>query len=347
MASLSTVYAISLILGSLAAIGSAFAGTYVYPLQTGGTVGELAEAVKDAATTVNETVTEATTPAEEPLKTEVESQPEIKNTEMTNIKCDDTEFGTVCLYKPTSNQHDKVVYSETLPTEYFEEQNAFYKKLTEDEKAILKSYSLYGDKILNSLLRKDYSENLLLNYISLIRDKHGDDTVKSLFGVTFSDINKENVLSISNAYLTKFMNTFNKVPTVNKEFTVFRGTKEPTPQFGGFLSTTYDPLGYQLNLFSGPSCCVYELKIKKGVRALWMAPVSQFDTEHEIIISPYTTISILKETTKEVWKAGRTISKTTKTVYECVVKESASAGGSDGGAKKLPVWFRHSSRTQE
>jgi hypothetical protein len=77
MASLSTVYAISLILGSLAAIGSAFAGTYVYPLQTGGTVGELAEAVKDAATTVNETVTEATTPAEEPLKTEVETQPEV------------------------------------------------------------------------------------------------------------------------------------------------------------------------------------------------------------------------------------------------------------------------------
>jgi hypothetical protein len=67
---------ISLVLGSIAAIGSAFAGTYVYPLQTGGTVGELTEAVKDVATTVNEKVTEASTPAPEPLKTEVESQPE-------------------------------------------------------------------------------------------------------------------------------------------------------------------------------------------------------------------------------------------------------------------------------
>lgn len=36
MVSLSTVYGISIVLGSLAAIGSAFVGTKVYPIQTGG-----------------------------------------------------------------------------------------------------------------------------------------------------------------------------------------------------------------------------------------------------------------------------------------------------------------------
>ena len=36
MVSLSTVYGVSIVLGSLAAIGSAFAGTKVYPIQTGG-----------------------------------------------------------------------------------------------------------------------------------------------------------------------------------------------------------------------------------------------------------------------------------------------------------------------
>lgn len=77
MASLSTVYVISLVLGSLAALGSAFAGTYVYPLQVGGTVSELTEAVKETASTVNEKITKATTPAPEPLKTEVETQPEV------------------------------------------------------------------------------------------------------------------------------------------------------------------------------------------------------------------------------------------------------------------------------
>jgi hypothetical protein len=77
MASLSTVYMISLVLGSLASIGSAFVGTYVYPLQVGGTVSELTEAVKETASTVNEKITEATTPAPKPLKTEVETQPEV------------------------------------------------------------------------------------------------------------------------------------------------------------------------------------------------------------------------------------------------------------------------------
>ena len=36
MVSLSTVYGISIVLGSLAAIGSAIVGTKVYPIQTGG-----------------------------------------------------------------------------------------------------------------------------------------------------------------------------------------------------------------------------------------------------------------------------------------------------------------------
>lgn len=36
MASLSMVYFVSIILGSLAAIGSAFVGTNIYPIQTGG-----------------------------------------------------------------------------------------------------------------------------------------------------------------------------------------------------------------------------------------------------------------------------------------------------------------------
>ena len=36
MVSLSTVYGLTIVLGSLAAVGSAFVGTKVYPIQTGG-----------------------------------------------------------------------------------------------------------------------------------------------------------------------------------------------------------------------------------------------------------------------------------------------------------------------
>lgn len=73
MVSLSTVYGLTIVLGTLAAIGSAFVGTKIYPIQTGGTL----EAALAPAAAIIPTVTAAlksATPAEEPLKTEVTSK---------------------------------------------------------------------------------------------------------------------------------------------------------------------------------------------------------------------------------------------------------------------------------
>jgi hypothetical protein len=66
MSSLSTVYGISIVLGSLAAIGAAYLGTKIYPVQS-------AIPPVDIVTAVKEAVTDATTPAPEPLSTEVDT----------------------------------------------------------------------------------------------------------------------------------------------------------------------------------------------------------------------------------------------------------------------------------
>jgi len=74
MVSLSTVYGLTIVLGTLAAIGSAFVGTKVYPIQAGGTI-EMAlapaAAIIPAVTAALKSATPA--PKEEPLKTEVTS----------------------------------------------------------------------------------------------------------------------------------------------------------------------------------------------------------------------------------------------------------------------------------
>jgi hypothetical protein len=70
MVSLSTVYGLTIVLGTLAAIGSAFAGTKVYPIQTGGTL-EMALAPAAAILpAVTAALKSASKPTEEPLKTE-------------------------------------------------------------------------------------------------------------------------------------------------------------------------------------------------------------------------------------------------------------------------------------
>ncbi len=71
MVSLSTVYGLTIVLGTLAAIGSAFVGTKVYPIQTGGTL-EMALAPAAAILPTVTAALKSATPKEE-LKTEVET----------------------------------------------------------------------------------------------------------------------------------------------------------------------------------------------------------------------------------------------------------------------------------
>ena len=67
MVSLSTVYAVSIVLGSLAAVGSAYVGTKVYPIQTGGD--PLAGPALLGAT-ITGAFAKATEPTPEPLAVE-------------------------------------------------------------------------------------------------------------------------------------------------------------------------------------------------------------------------------------------------------------------------------------
>lgn len=75
MASLSTVYIVSLILGSLSAIGSAFVGTKIYPIQTGIDPLQGPQELKEAIT---EKVADVMEPTPEPLAVEtVKEEPPV------------------------------------------------------------------------------------------------------------------------------------------------------------------------------------------------------------------------------------------------------------------------------
>jgi len=101
-------------------------------------------------------------------------------------------------------------------------------------------------------------------------------------------------MKIIGDFVEKFRKVFMKVPILEKPLRVFRGIEVGStfdPRKGGipsptidYLSTTYDPYESKLHLYSGESCCIYEIVINKGVRALWVEPMSKYRDEREIII---------------------------------------------------------------
>lgn len=76
--SLSTIYGVSIVLGSLAAIGSAFVGTKVYPIQTGGDPLAGPALLGATITGAFAAAKKAIEPAPEPLATEtVKEEPPV------------------------------------------------------------------------------------------------------------------------------------------------------------------------------------------------------------------------------------------------------------------------------
>lgn len=351
MVSLSTIYGVSIVLGSIAAIGSAFVGTKVYPIQTGGD--PLAGPTVLAATLTGAfaAAKKAIEPAPEPLKVEtvkeeapVVEEPVDTEDEKSKIKFEENLVGgDVRTYTPDTDQHDKIVYIESMPpSDFFDKQIEFLNTLSDNEKLILNSYGLHGDSLINSILRNKYTSQDLLNIISKIKTEYGDNVITQLFNTSFEEITEKNVEEVSKTYLEKFKEIFNKVPTVTTQFKVFRGTDSPTSEFKGFISTTYDPMSNTLSTFTGPSCCVYELIVMPGVKALWLEPISKFSNEREIIIDQFSKVDITNQTSKEIWTIltkTSNLTKSTKTVYEGTIQRASPPSG---GNRRVPPWFKYS-----
>ena len=79
MVSLSTVYAVSIVLGSLAAVGSAYVGTKVYPIQTGG---DPFAGPALLGATITDAIKTATEPVPEPLAVETVKEEPVPTTEV-------------------------------------------------------------------------------------------------------------------------------------------------------------------------------------------------------------------------------------------------------------------------
>lgn len=181
---------------------------------------------------------------------------------------------------------------EKPPLVFINKQNEFLKTVSLRDKQILRFYTYHGDRIINQLLRgnmqnvkidnpvfiRSLKAFMLTNTIYKKKNNSGNNTTKKKIKDT----------GIVKEFMYDFLNVVNKFPKLEDEITVYRGvtTKEGIYTHGNeFLSTSYDK--FVTNKFKvAHGCCELNIKLKPGVKAIYMVPISQFPNEREILIVP-------------------------------------------------------------
>ena len=207
------------------------------------------------------------------------------------------DVGTFSVLDTSSGwNHESQVFQDTsIDMNYFKEQLEFIRSLTVRERRVLSSYTHQGDRVLNGLLRNTLSGKELCEYMQKTN-------------IPFEDIVTEsNCITLAKSYLSEFSSIFQKVPILKTRMRVFRAfIPEPGWKPSGFymkalspsqeyMSTTYSageetPLGGFLSTDKENACCIMELTLEPGVRALWIEPVSMYRHEREILIDKNVAI---------------------------------------------------------
>lgn len=214
-----------------------------------------------------------------------------------------------------------------LDMNFFQQNHEFLMTLTAREVAILSGYTHQGDRLVNIILRKDSDikeyidsiwplsvkltlENLIPIYYQLLDKVAIDKTVNAVHDWIKSQPRDDSFYRIIEecieTYVFELKNIFRKAPKIKTEMCVFRGSKtfyygtEKSDVFinGDFMSASLSP--YVPLKFVEGDCCFTQMRLKPGMKAIFMEPISQYTGEFEILISPGNRFKMLKNKIKKL-----------------------------------------------
>jgi hypothetical protein len=173
---------------------------------------------------------------------------------------------------------------------FYGEQNAILRGLTDKDKEILASYTSHGDRIINQVLRGNVAEVITENPIF----------VKNVvaFMKNYTSIAVPSKIGVIRSYVTQFINTFNKISPLRTEITVHRGVRRPEDinlHGNEFLSTTLNPSVSIHFMNTKTNCCLMKIKVKPGVRVLYMETITRYSGEEEVLIAPPFKVTKLEK----------------------------------------------------
>jgi hypothetical protein len=217
---------------------------------------------------------------------------------------------------------------KTTNMSFFQRNKEFLEKLTVRELVVLSGYTHEGDRLVNILLRKDSELN---PYIDKIWHKHSKNPkLGSIIPIYFqlldainiqgspktvrdwikTEERDENFYRIIKECIEQYINelkaVFDKAPKLESEMFVFRGTQtfyygtDKSDVFinGDFTSASISPI--TALSFATNDCCFTQMKLKPGIKVIFIEPVTQHRGELEILIPPGHKFRIIKNKVKKL-----------------------------------------------
>jgi len=238
-------------------------------------------------------------------------------------------------------RHSEYLYTSVndVDINFFKKQVEFLSSLSPNELLLLHSYTYQGDRIINSISKNPYDDDTTKNYFINKYSKNREFINHLKLITEFNEeVTQENIFKFFTLYATKVWIIFNKAPAFEKEVRLFRGLKfEDKPpkidSFQGIISTAYKTDA--ANLFTGKDCCMLDIKVKPGVKGIWLSPISRLsqrlfgfitDSENEIaLFCTNTKTQIIDPPVRKiVTKDGRGIR--TITTYDVILEPVKIAG---------------------
>lgn len=206
---------------------------------------------------------------------------------------------------------------------FFKRNIDFISSLTMREIGILSFYTSGGDQYANAALKhgRDGIRNAIDStwHKGIIRD---EDYTISIYYQLLDELNIEkNIKSVNRwladqnrdekfyaviercvgKYIAELEKIFEKAPKLTKNMHVFRGTKtfyygtgkSDVFASGEFMSTSISP-GIALN-FTRDECCFTQIRLRPGMKVIFLEPVSQHWGELEILIPPKNKFKVFKD----------------------------------------------------
>ncbi len=232
--------------------------------------------------------------------------------------------------------------------EWAEKQMDYINNLSDRQKHIIRTYTIYSDKLINNYLRKTLKTDdikRILNITLQLNEnpfiyQHFDRTGK----YTIDDEYIKNIKIYIKQYIKEFSDIIHQSPKLTKPIKVFRGIKTDkylhnsiiTNNNGNIIIKNNDFISTSLYLesathFMENNCCLLELTLEMSTPCLFTAHISRCGTEYEITLAPNTIFGNINQTKKlllnepDFYESFDVFTNSTKynipngIVYECTV----------------------------
>jgi hypothetical protein len=160
--------------------------------------------------------------------------------------------------------------------------------LSDFEKRIVYTYTIYGDKLANKYIRGILTESDICELLETVRA----DTESPFWSYSGGNITRENIIQCIEKYIRDFNPIILGAPRPVKPIKVFRGIRDGQYIINGmkknqykneeFISTSF--YVESATRFTDGQCCLLELTLNPGVPCLFTGYVSRRRAEYEITL---------------------------------------------------------------